>query len=326
MAADTEVMPKFAVATWTCAGALPIPIAVVSVTKEIENGLVKQRRPYRKGAKLDNMSRETIVWTIEAWFFNGCEEEGIPYTGYYPAYLNALEASIEVEQTGTLTIGRDGPKRGQLKHLRTAETADQRDCAVVQITFWEDTEDTTTSATFAPTATSEVPVLADVVGELSLDTGVWSDDVIAFGEAMGSLATVISTPDDLLADALATAGRVIQLAQLIEDEFSIFYDQSVPDGARLALDPDAAPLVMALRRSQDRAARARATLLERVPTRAPVTFGTVVSIFQVAAQYNQDIEDLISMNTGNLDPGTFYAIPIGHPVTIDPSRTSASTT
>lgn len=314
---DQEVMPKFALATWQADGQAAIPLAVAEVTKEIENGLVKQRRPYRAGAKLDNMSLDVTVWTLTIGIFNGCTEPGIPESAYYPQAVNALEASMAVEKAGTLTIGRDGPVRGQIKHCRVVETAELRDHAAVTITFWQDTEDTTTSASFTTSPATALPVLAEDVGAFAQAIGVWSPDLDAFAGAATKLSGLLQSADAFLDDALAAAGTVLSIASLIEAAGSDFYDETAPPASRALLDPEAAPLIFMLRQARDHAGQAQTALLARVPRTEEKRFPTVVSIFDVAAQFAQDLDNLIALNTGKIEPGDFYAIPAGTPVVIE---------
>ncbi len=315
--ADPEKMPQYTVAVWQADGMLPIPLAVTSITKEIEGTLVKQRRPYQDGAKLDDMGRDVVVWSIAVDFFNGCTEPGIPSANYFPDYASAMEKTTEVQKTGTLTIGRDGPVRGRIKHLRTVESAEARDMAAMAITFWQDREDGTTAANFAPSAASALPVLGAQLGQMALDAGLWSEGMPELLTKVDELANLLGSADNLLADALAVAGAVLALAALIEDALSVYYDESAPGGATLALQPEAADFVMTLRRIRNHAAQAQATLKARSPRIRHVTFKRVVSIFDVAAEYAQDMDALVALNTGKLDPEAFYAIPVGTPVLIE---------
>src|SRR6185503_9116702 len=101
-----------------------IPLAVQRLVEDFEGGVVERNRPFRKGAKLNNLSRRKFIWTIDVLFFNGSEKPGISPTDTYPNICNDFCASTKIEKTGTLILGTRGPVRAQLKSYRRTEDAE----------------------------------------------------------------------------------------------------------------------------------------------------------------------------------------------------------
>lgn len=306
---------NFIRATWQVDGSdVEIPLAVTRIEKSIENTLVKQRRPYRRGAKIDKLGGDVVVYTVTLGFWNECTEPGIP-EGYF-RYASVLEESAKVQATGNLWLGRDGQVRACLKSIHAVETAEERDMVAMTATWWEDTEDeAVTAALVKPSASATLPtVIGDLVGE-AIDAGIWSEELSKLQET--DLGRILDDAASLLAGGLAAAGAVLALLDAIEEGFSQEYDSTALPAASLALDPDAALFVMFARRGRDLLGGAAASVRVRGPTTRIVRFDRVVSIFDVAAAHGQAVEDVVNLNTGHLNPAHFFAIPKGTGVIIE---------
>jgi hypothetical protein len=313
MADDPEVMTKFPLVTWTPDTGQPIQLAINSIVTSVEARLVKRARPYRKGFKLDSTRRDGLVFTLEAVAFNGCTENGIPDPSY-PQIPNALEDSIDIDQTGTLVHPRRGPQRVRLKSLKTTETSDVRDAATISLTFWEDTEDAITLQSFTPSAISSIGSAGTQMLNDAQDLGIWNDDVQDLSDSLDTFTSLLSSAADLADDLAVTIGAIVGLCAAIADTFGEQYDDTLGIGSTVALDPEAAPFLLGLRRISNLASNAL-----KIPAADPivsVTYATTVSVFDVAAERGADVGDIISLNTGRIPPGDFYAIPPGTSVLV----------
>lgn len=311
MSDDPEKMPNFQLMTWTPDGGVAQPLAATSIKETIKVRVVQRERPNRLGAKLDTTGRKCLVWEVDVLFFNGCTEEGIPSDDYYPDGLNSFCATADQGQVGTLKHPRRGDVRCRIETITVHETAEVRDAGAVTIQFWEDNEDKTDLTSFVSSSAAQLPALADSIMSAANDIGIWSDDVAQLGSSIGSLVGLLNSAVDLVDDAMATAQSVIGLCETIADAFAETYDTTLGPGAYRATDPDCSTFLLELRRVQFLAMNAAANAQ---PTVIEVTYPDVVSIFDVAANKQRDLEEVIDLNTGRFED--MYAIPAGETILI----------
>ena len=291
-----EKFEKLRRCTWTAKGKAPIVIPIIRLVEDYENGLVKRRRPYRSGAKLDNLAREAMVWTIESIISDDLDEEGVPDDAY-PAVADALCESALVEETGTLDLPTRGPVRAQIKSYKRSEDGETRDAAAFQVTFWEDNEDSQTAASFqAPQARSVAMSAADTCLEACIVEGVWSSDLSSLAEAAASLEAMANAPlsyaNDLNAQAEAVVGHVAR----VQAAFADTAGAATSDASTLLLHPEAFHASLLLRRLGDIAVRAKTVPSGERETRSRV-FPRDMSIFAISAELGQPVDDLLRLNT-----------------------------
>src|SRR5262245_15019791 len=108
----SETFEDYEVCSWKVgqrSGTLKFPVS--SIQESGGNRIVERNRPYRNGAKLDDVGSNATKWTIEAVFENSIMEgeKGLDQNVLlYPNVLNAVLDSFRIHGTGDLVI----PTRG----------------------------------------------------------------------------------------------------------------------------------------------------------------------------------------------------------------------
>lgn len=282
---------------WRVRGKPDIPLSVQRIVEDFEGGVVERNRPFRKGAKLDNLSRRKFIWTLEILFVNNSEEPGISQTDNYPNTCNDFCASAEIEETGTLVLGTRGPVRCQIKTYRRTEDAELRDAALVTATFWEDNEDQTSTTSFTlPLARSSSVSLAGSCVDACLEAGVYSDDVAALNTLAAGLEQLANAPFEFSDDMQAQAQAVISTANRVIDTFADRTQQAVEETAGILLHPENCRAVYLLRSLIDTAARSVPAVPAGERTPKPVVTTRPATVFQLAKQHGQTIPDLLRLN------------------------------
>ena len=122
---------KFPVCTWTIRGrSLSFP--VLSVDETGQKRRVEHERPWRKGAKQDDLAAKATRWSIRAIFHNGVQEDGIDQP-LYPDALRVMYRLFDELETGDLVIPTVGLRRVRPDGYTRQESGDgdMRDGAIV---------------------------------------------------------------------------------------------------------------------------------------------------------------------------------------------------
>ena len=294
---------------WTAKGKPAVAIPVARVTETVDTRLAARRRPYKRGWKLDSTSRDGRIWDLECVYrATGDDDEGV-----YPDDLNALCATIDVDETGDLELPTRGPVRARFKGYRRVEDAELVDGATIVMTFWEDSEDDATAASFtAPTAKGGAKLAGAQATEDLEEAGAWDFDVADFNELCAGLEALANFPGDVIDQVDAKANAIVTSVARVEKAFGDSKNRLAGDVATLLTDPASAPALRSMVRLADVAHRARleAGLATKTVLRR---FDRVLSIFDIATAVGQDGTLLLTSNRGLADP---LAIPAGTPVRI----------
>jgi len=315
MAEGDDLFEGMPLCVWRVRGKPDIPLSVQRIVEDFEGGVVERNRPFRKGAKLENLSRRKFIWALEILFVNNSEEPGISQTDNYPNICNDFCASAEIEETGTLILGTRGPVRAQIKSYRRTEDSELRDCALVSATFWEDNEDDTTTTSFSlPLARSSAASIASACTDACVEAGVFSDDVASLNELAAGLENLANAPFEFADDMQAQAKAVISTAGRVIDTFADRTQQATTETGGLLLHPESCRATALLRSLIDVAARAVPSVPAGERTPKPVVTTRPATIFQLAALHKQSITTLLRLNKKlAANP---YAVPAGTTVRI----------
>ena len=290
------IFEQFALCEWEVTG-YKVPIAVKKITERGGNRLVRRARQNRDGAKLDDTGSVETTWTLEADFYNGCTEQGIPIDDNYPDVLNNFIKSTKVHETGTLTLPTVGKRRARIESYERSESPEEIDCGLMTITFVEDNEDSLTAATFtSPSARSVSRRLAEITTFSAEQNGVsmsYSGDGIS--QLAAEVEALVTSPFQYYADLEAQATKVQALCGRLESTFASQDDQV---GEMLAAPPGA-HAVRGLITLKDHAARVVEERQSSLPRLVPYVVPSQRSIFDIAAQFDQDPTALISANPNN---------------------------
>lgn len=294
-----SIFEQMALCVWDVTG-YRVPIPVKKITARYGNQLVRRRRQNRDGAKLDDTGCVETTWVLEADFYNGCTEEGIPFSDNYPDVLNNFIKSSKVHETGTLTLGTEGKRRCRIESIERSESFEEIDCGVVTITFVEDNEDSLTATTFtAPSARSVSRRIADMTTFSAEQNGVsMSASGLGIAELAAEVETLVTSPFQYYGDLEAQAVKVQALCGRLEETFASKHDQV---GEMLATPPGA-HAVRGLITLKDHAARVVEERQSALPRLVPYVVPSQRSIFDIAAQFDQDPTALIAANPDLGDP------------------------
>jgi len=286
---------------------------VVSISEGGSNRIPRRRRPFRKGAKLDNTGRNEKEFSIECCFDNSIEEPNLdnpPGLALYPHVLNELIDELDTGETGDLQLPTRGKVRCKLDHYNRTESPNDRDGARVTFFFVEDNEDAIDAASFKnPTvrATMQTAVDETVFGMES--AGGFSALLEELEDAATALQDAIAAPGEFVADVDQKAARVARLANDVENQFLI----SSQFGRDMLTRPDSWATVQQLRILQDTTSRAVTEKSSPIAAVITIVLESSMSIFDLAVQLGQDPTDLQAIN-GHLEDLLY--IPIGATVNI----------
>lgn len=308
------IFSDYPVGSWTLGKGRPTYyFAVLDINENGGNRLVRRRRPFRKGAKIDSTGPNEKVWAITICFHNSIDEQGLQNpTGqlYYPGILNELLASFDIDETGDLTLPTRGIVRARVETYSRREEFSQRDYAVLTVTWVQDNEDAIDASSFKnPTVRATMPgsVQETIFGMESL--GGFSKFLADLEDAATQVQDAIAAPGEAIADVDQKAQRVVRLASDVENQFLV----SAQFGRDMLTNPDSWATIRQLRILQDRTSRA---VTEKSSPIAPIVTAVLQSnqsIFDLAVQLAQDPTDLAAIN-GHLEDLLF--IPAGTVVNI----------
>ena len=294
---------------WKAKGKPAVLIPAARINETVDTRLAARRRPYKRGWKLDSTSRDGRIWELECVYrSSGDEDEGV-----YPADLNALCATIDVDETGDLELPTRGPVRARFKGYRRTEDAELVDGATITMTFWEDSEDDATAASFtAPTAKGGAKLAGAQATEDLEQAGAWDLDIGDFNELCAGLEAIASFPGDVVDQVDAKANAIVNGVARVGKAFGDSKNRLAGDATTLLTDPASAPALRSMVRLADLANRARleAGLSTKTVLRR---FDRTLSIFDIGTAIGQDGTLLLGMNRGLADP---LAIPAGTPVRV----------
>lgn len=306
------IFELYPVCTWQVPGFAAISFPVENISEDGGNRLVPRERARRDGAKHDDTGSRAKRYTLRCSFHTGSEEPDVPNVELlYPDILNELMRSFDVHEVGTLTLPTKGIRRCRAESYSRVEDMGERDAASVTLTFVEDNEDGTTSASFsAPSARS---LAKNVAQEATASLDSMGCDATDFGTSLNEMAAAIETlagaPSEFVADIVTQAAQVRSATARIQESFSGGEDGQ---GA-LLLDPIGSRVYRALATFADTASRAAGEKLAGEPRLTSVRYGYQVSLFQVAADYAQDFVKLQAANPQVGDP---FAIPARTPINV----------
>lgn len=284
---------------------LEVAFPILSISESGGHRLVERERPHRPGAKIDKTGRKAKRWTVEILLENSMKEPGLVERVLYPDVLKKLIASFDAEETGTLTLPTKGVLRACAGDYGAKESHDERDAARMTFTWVEDNEDKIGASVIGPpTPASAARLLAEQTQFSAQSDGAWDTSLADLNQFASELEALANFPGDTVADLDSQAGIMVAATNRAGRAFS---DPS-RRGRDVLTDPDSSVTQRKLHETRDLAGRARAAR-ERYTS---VVFETPRTLFEIAADVGQSVEDLLPLN-GALDP---LLVPAGTPVRI----------
>ena len=305
------IFEGYPVAKWEVDGQ-SVTFSCISIQESYANRIIQRERPHRDGAKLDDTGSRAITWSLSAVFYLGGSEPGVE-ADKYPDKLNKLLALCAVHETGTLTVPTRGPVRCRVENYQRSENQEQRDYAVVNLTFIQDNEDNTTAASFtAPSARSVGRSQAEQTVFSAEPQGAWSGDLSELTALAADLEGLINAPFEALDQIESKAKAIDSACQRIEDAFTGAAAKVPAPVNQLLAFPQAVSAVKGLRQLRDTSRRAASDAISSLPRVISRTFPTPQTLVGIAGELGQPFEQLLKLNK-SLDP---FNVPAGTPVRI----------
>lgn len=294
MATEQE---QYDVASWRVGDEPRIYFAVTALHDSQKNRIIEHERPYREGAKLDDMGSVARRWRMSIVWNATLAEKGLELNGkpLFPDVLRDMQRIADsVHKTGDLVVPGLGNVRARLETFDTAETEDELDTARTEATFIQDNEESLDRTLIrAPTARATTQRVADQTTFSAQAAGHWTDDL----EDLSDFAAEVE-------GALQEPGRAINKVQTQVRRNRRAIERMIDAGHQTAQDVGG-PL---LEPANSEVERLAVLLLDRQASAAderqssqPATVPFVIdvprtSIFEVAARLNQDAADLLDLN------------------------------
>ncbi len=304
--------------SWQVGDAPKLFIPVVSVAPQIGNRIIKHRRPYREGAKLDDTGGEPRQWTIVCVFNNTIIEQGIDDNGrpLFPDVYRALKDSFDQHFTGDLVIPGEGAVRARAETMSAIETFEDVDHVVATVIFVQDNEEALDRALIRPpTARATTRRLAETTVFTAQSLGAWDGDLNGLVEFAAGVEDLLLAPgraQNAVETQVRRNRRAIERItdaqqQLAED---VGLETNRPRGSSMERQS------LLLRDRQAAAAGERSQGRPRVTTF--VVDVEVTSIFEIAARVDQSAEELLDLNDSRI--GDPFELRRGDPVLVYQTR------
>ncbi|MCP4674342.1 MAG: hypothetical protein GY854_02255 [Deltaproteobacteria bacterium] len=298
------VWEQLPVASWKVGGSAQLAFPVVSIDESGGNRIAIRERPYRPGAKLDDIGSVPKRWNLVALFENSIEEPGLEANGdkpLYPDVLNELLESFDLyhDEPGDLVIPTRGPVRARLGTYHRGEQNPERDSATLTLTFIQDNEDNVDAASFnLPSVKANSRRVAEEVEESAQEDGAWDTSLQDLKEYAAQLEGLINAPQEYKRDFEQQAKMVMSAVDRV---FSAFSKQG-KEGRDLFRDPETGATQRELNALKDMVGRETIEARRGRPQLVSVVFAEDQSLMSVAVMHGQSFDDLLEVNTQLDDP------------------------
>lgn len=298
-----EVFEQYEVCSWKVGskqGTLRFP--VVTITETGSNRIVERNRPYRDGAKLDDVGSAATKWQVEAIFENSMmdgEPDLDQSTPLYPDVINALIESFRTHSTGDLVLPTRGKIRARAESYSRTESNSERDYAKITLTFCEDNEDNVDAQKFKQRQVNASARSLTSTTEFDAQSeGAWSMSLFDLKEFGSELEAFANLPGDTRRDLDTQVGIVTStVASVLRTSVKAFRE----NGYDALQDPESSRTQRKLEETQDLAGRSRAQARAGRPRLVPYRVDQGTDIFTIATQLGQDSMDLMDVNP-TIDP------------------------
>ncbi len=297
MADESSIFSRLPVASFTPEGGTRITFSITGAIRERNpNRLVRQKRPYRRGAKLDSTGEGEREWSFTAHFNNRLLEEGVETTeAPYPNMLRRLLAAFKLQSTGTLVLPTTGAVRVRIEQAdRTDDTA-QTDVGELAVTAVEDNEESLSTQSFLqPSVRASVVRLSEQTTFSRQRAGGLDTDAKSITEFASELESLLLAPGRSVSDlqskvtaARRALGRVVSAEQSLARSLGLETDE--PRGSEFWRN---------MARLQDLEAKsADEKFASRPRVKAFVIDVEQTSMFEIAARFKQDAGELLDLNS-----------------------------
>lgn len=296
--AQPEVFEQYPVASFAIAGNAPIAFPALDIQETGGNRLVKQERPYRDGAKLDDTGAEVRGFRVMALFDNSIDEPGIPADPpLYPTICNRLIEYFAKHETGDLVLPTRGKIRVRAHTYERMESASDRDLARITFVFLEDNEDTVDRASLGePTVRASSKRLAEQTTFSGYSDGFCDENLNTLTDTLSEIQGLMALPGETVETLEARVRgtrRSIQATRESGEALGRLVGGLFLEPRSGGTHRQLGKLSDQLAQASDERSRSRSRLLAyRVRQSA--------SIYAIAALVKQPADKLIELNAGRI--------------------------
>jgi prophage DNA circulation protein len=276
-----------------------VEFPITDFTQTGGNRIVLHERPFRDGARLDDTGSKPRAWSFTAHFSNRIQEPGVSSAiPLYPQILRQLIRSFDEHETGDLILPPVGKVRARAGDYTWNETPDDDDAATLTLTFTEDNEDALDRAVLnLPGVTATIFKLAEQTTFTAQKNGSWNDDLVSLTEVCAEIEGLMLAPGRGVADLGAVIRAHRRALQGLGETTATVLGQE----DRLS-EPRASDTHRQVRTMMDREAQAEEERTQSRPrTKAFLIDVERTSIFEVAARFDQDAEELLDLNGARIE-------------------------
>lgn len=300
MPAETA-QSKYSVASWRVGDNQRIYFAVTEIVDTIANRIIHHERPYREGAKLDDTGGTARAWRIRAVFNNTLREQGLDLNGadLFPDVYRRLQRTFETHETGDLVIPGLGEVRARAGSMVGTE-GESVDTATADLDFTQDNEDALDRALIRPPTVRATTRRIAEATEFSLKKeGIWHETIsgskarVGIVQAAENLQTLMLSPGRAVNSVEQQARRNRRdIERIIATQREVNEQFSSPRGSTSERQ------MVTLR---DRSAQAEAERSASRPKTKPFVVDVEsTSIWEIAARFDQDAEELLELNDSRI--------------------------
>lgn len=291
------------VASWQVGEEARLFFPVEQIQESIGNRLVAHKRPYRQGAKYDDTGSEPRTWQLTIVFNNTIVEPGISQNGrdLFPDVLRLLKRSFDVHETGNLVVPGTGLVRARAQTMQSTESVDMSDTATVTATFVQDNEEALDRALIRPpSARATTQRVATQTVFSAQAVGAWDPNLNGLVEFAAEVENLLLAPGRATNAVETQVRRNRRAIERIRDaQLQFAEDVGLETNRPRGNVVERQLLLLSDRQAQASAERAQG----RPRTRAFRVDVAETSIFEIAARFNQDAEELMDLNDSRIaDP------------------------
>jgi len=295
--AHPEIFEQYPPAKWTPEGGEPIAFPITRLGEGGGNRIVIQDRAYRDGAKLDDTGSVAVAWTMTACFLNDLNIPDIHQINnnepLYPNILNALIESFRIHETGDLVVPTRGSVRARCQSYNRAESFDQRDVGILELTFVEDNEDNVGAQMFtAPSAAGSAGLVAEQTTFSEQSQGMWGGSIQDLNEMTSQIEGLANAPGQYAQDLEQMHRTVMNNV----DRIVAAHTDAATEGRDILSGAESTKAQRDLQKIKELAGQSSQSQRQGQKKRITKKYPRQLSIFQVATIEDQDAQTLIENN------------------------------
>ena len=296
-----ELLSFAGICRWQVGAADEVRLPAIEIRDTGGNRLVKQERPFRDGAKLDDTGAQPRSWDVTVIFNNTIDEPGIEGNPFplYPDAADKMIASFLEHETGDLYLPTVGKIRARAEKWSRTERAEETDTCVITFSWIEDNEDAVNAQSARPSTVKGSAVkLASSTQFSAQESGCWDGSLADLKEFMSELQGLMQAPGRTLEDISA---QLRSVRRAVDETFRVQAEVTAELGTAVFDTARGSGVQRRLIEILDAQALAVDEKLSGRPKARSYTVQNTTSLFAIAGELGQDAEALMDLNSSRVD-------------------------